>query len=127
MGIVHRVRRTPGRRPRCRVVYGPGTRTVWRQAVLEAERACMPEGRLLSFYGDDFTGSTDTMEALAKAGLRTVLFLEPPGPEQLARFEGVRAVGVAGVSRSLSPAEMDAELPPLFAAMRRLEAPLFHL
>ena len=25
---------------------------------------------LLAFYGDDFTGSTDAMEALAKSGLR---------------------------------------------------------
>ena len=28
----------------------------------------------LAFYGDDFTGSTDAMEALALSGLRTVLF-----------------------------------------------------
>ena len=87
----------------------------------------LPPGLLLSFYGDDFTGSTDTMEALAKAGLRTVLFLAPPGPEQMARFDGLRAVGVAGVSRSLSPAEMDAELPPIFEGLRGLNAPLFHV
>ncbi len=87
----------------------------------------LPEGLVLSFYGDDFTGSTDTMEVLAKAGLRTVLFLQPPQPEQLARFKGLRAVGVAGVSRSLSPEEMDAELPPIFAALHTLAAPLFHV
>ena len=29
---------------------------------------------LLSFYGDDFTGSTDVMEALATNGVKTVLF-----------------------------------------------------
>ncbi|MBP9903617.1 MAG: hypothetical protein KBH45_19345, partial [Verrucomicrobia bacterium] len=28
---------------------------------------------LLAYYGDDFTGSTDVMESLARAGLRTVL------------------------------------------------------
>lgn len=87
----------------------------------------LPEGLLLSFYGDDFTGSTDGMEALAKAGLRTVLFLEPPSLAQLARFEGVRAIGVAGISRSLTPEEMDAELPSLFAKLRALPAPLFHV
>jgi uncharacterized protein YgbK (DUF1537 family) len=87
----------------------------------------LPPGLLLSFYGDDFTGSTDTMEALAKAGLRTVLFLAPPRPEQLMQFEGLRAVGVAGVSRSLSPAEMDVELPPLFEGLRDLNAPIFHV
>jgi uncharacterized protein YgbK (DUF1537 family) len=37
-------------------------------------------GLLLAFYGDDFTGSTDAMEALAISGYRTVLFLEPPTP-----------------------------------------------
>lgn len=87
----------------------------------------LPEGLLLSFYGDDFTGSTDSMEALARAGLRAVLFLEPPSPSQLARFEGVRAVGVAGVSRSLSTEQMDTELPPIFERLRALPAPLFHV
>jgi uncharacterized protein YgbK (DUF1537 family) len=36
---------------------------------------------LLAYYGDDFTGSTDAMEVLQWAGLRTVLFLEPPSAE----------------------------------------------
>ena len=36
---------------------------------------------LLTFYGDDFTGSTDAMESLARAGVRTILFLEPPTAE----------------------------------------------
>ena len=81
---------------------------------------------LLAFYGDDFTGSTDVMEALACAGLRTVLFLRPPTAEDLGRFPGVRAAGVAGVSRSLSPAGMDAELRPVFAGLRALAAPLVH-
>jgi hypothetical protein len=31
-----------------------------------------PPGLLLTFYGDDFTDSTDAMEALTLAGLRTV-------------------------------------------------------
>lgn len=87
----------------------------------------LPEGLLLSFYGDDFTGSTDSMEALARAGLRAVLFLEPPSPSQLARFEGVRAVGVAGVSRSLSTEQMDTELPPIFERLRALPVPVFHV
>ena len=32
---------------------------------------------LLAFYGDDFTGSTDVMEALTLGGVPTVLLLEP--------------------------------------------------
>jgi len=81
---------------------------------------------LLTYYGDDFTGSTDVMEALALAGLRTLLFLNPPRPEELARFPGVRAVGVAGTSRSMAPERMDQELPPVFAAVGSLGAPLVH-
>lgn len=87
----------------------------------------LPDGLLLGFYGDDFTGSTDGMEALAKAGIRTALFLQPPRPEQLEAFPGLRAVGVAGVSRSLSPVEMEAELPPVFAGLRSLAPPLVHV
>lgn len=76
--------------------------------------------RLLCFYGDDFTGSTDAMEALAKSGADTVLFLDPPPPELLAeRFPNVRCFGVAGVSRSMTPDEMERELRP---ALERLHA-----
>ncbi|HET6519293.1 MAG TPA: four-carbon acid sugar kinase family protein [Geminicoccaceae bacterium] len=83
-------------------------------------------GLLLAFYGDDFTGSTDAMEALTLSGLPTVLFLRPPSDEELGRFAGYRAVGLAGVSRSKSPAWMDENLPGLFGALKRLGAPLFH-
>lgn len=82
---------------------------------------------LLTFYGDDFTGSTDVMEVLEWAGIPTVLFLEPPTSEMLqSRFSHVRALGVAGVSRSMSPAQMEVDLPPIFEALKRLGAPLFH-
>ncbi len=87
----------------------------------------LSERLVLSFYGDDFTGSTDVMEVLAKVGLRTLLFIDPPRPEQLARFDGLRAVGVAGVGRSLSPAEMDAQLPSIFVDLHALNASLFHI
>jgi uncharacterized protein YgbK (DUF1537 family) len=40
---------------------------------------------LLGFYGDDFTGSTNAMEGLTRAGLRRVLFIGRPTPEQLTR------------------------------------------
>lgn len=81
---------------------------------------------MIAFYGDDFSGSTDAMEALTLAGMRTVLFLEPPTPERLAAFPGVQAVGVAGVSRSLPTEEMEAELRPVFAGLRALNPTLMH-
>lgn len=81
---------------------------------------------LLAYYGDDFTGSTDVMESLARAGLPTVLFLEPPSPAQLARFPGLRAFGLAGASRTMSPAQMDRELPRAFRALKASGAPVVH-
>jgi uncharacterized protein YgbK (DUF1537 family) len=82
---------------------------------------------LLTFYGDDFTGSTDSMEALTLGGVRTALFLEPPEPEQLTgRFANLQALGVAGVSRSMTPTQMEEELRPKFTRLKKLGAPLTH-
>lgn len=82
---------------------------------------------LLAFYGDDFTGSTDAMEALALSGLRTVLFLSPPKPDFLQqKFADLRCMGVAGTSRAMSPAEMDAQLEPVLRELWALGAPLTH-
>ncbi|CAG7635773.1 3-oxo-isoapionate kinase [Paenibacillus solanacearum] len=83
-------------------------------------------GLLLAFYGDDFTGSTDAMEALAISGYRTVLFLEPPTPELLQRFEGIRCIGVAGTSRAKNNADMEAELRPVFEQFAAIQPPVVH-
>jgi uncharacterized protein YgbK (DUF1537 family) len=83
-----------------------------------------PEGLLLGYYGDDFTGSTDAMEAFTAAGLPTVLFLRPPRPADLARFAGVRCVGLAGMSRAHDSAWMRRELPAVFASLARLKPAL---
>ncbi len=81
---------------------------------------------LLAYYGDDFTGSTDVMEVLQWSGLRTVLFLDPPTPQQLSTFENLRAYGVAGWSRTMSPAEMEQELKPALASLRDSGAGIVH-
>lgn len=88
--------------------------------------AAWPDGLLLAYYGDDFTGSTDAMEAMTAAGVPTVLFLREPSPQDLARFPHVRCVGLAGSSRGRSPAWMDAHLPRAFSALAALGAPLLH-
>ena len=81
----------------------------------------------LTWYGDDFTGSTDVLEALTLAGLRAVLFLEPPRADQLqGRWADLQAIGLAGRSRAMTPVQMDVELPPLFEQLKRLGAPLCH-
>jgi uncharacterized protein YgbK (DUF1537 family) len=86
----------------------------------------LPEGPLVAFYGDDFTGSSAAMEVLAFAGLETILFLDAPTPERLAAFAHYRAIGIAGVARSRSPEWMDAHLPPIFDLLGRLGAPVIH-
>lgn len=80
----------------------------------------------LAFYGDDFTGSTDALEVLARAGIETVLFLEQPDGAALAGFRHCRAIGLAGASRSQSPAWMDEHLAPVFTWMKSLGARLNH-
>lgn len=86
----------------------------------------LPEGPVLAWYGDDFTGSAAVMEVLSFAGLEAVLFLDLPGAAELARFPGARAVGVAGDARTRSPEWMRAHLPGVFAGLRRLGAPILH-
>jgi uncharacterized protein YgbK (DUF1537 family) len=79
---------------------------------------------VIAWYGDDFTGAAAVMEALTFGGMPAVLFLHVPTPAQLARFPGYRGIGIAGVARTKDPAWMDRELPPVFAFLRGLEAPI---
>lgn len=75
-------------------------------------------GLLLSYYGDDFTGSTDVMEAMSTHGVDTVLFTRIPTDEERARFPGAEAIGIAGTSRSQTPDWMDENLPPVFTWLK---------
>lgn len=81
---------------------------------------------LLAYYGDDFTGSTDVMEALSSNGVETVLFTRRPDEKWLKRFPEARAIGLAGYSRSKPPQWMDAELPDIFRWLATLGAPVCH-
>jgi 3-oxoisoapionate kinase len=82
--------------------------------------------RLYAYYGDDFTGSTDVLEALALYGVPAVLFTHTPAPSELDSFAGYRAIGIAGESRSRDPHWMDRNLPEVFSFMRTLGAPVNH-
>jgi 3-oxoisoapionate kinase len=79
---------------------------------------------LFSFYGDDFTGSTDALEALAANGVPSVLFVEPPDERRLSAFRDCRAIGIAGESRSRGPEWMSANLPRVFSSLKSYGAPL---
>lgn len=81
---------------------------------------------LISYYGDDLTGSTDVMEALELGGVPTVLFTALPDEALLRRFAHCRAIGLAGTSRSQTPAWMDEHLAPAFTWLKSLGAALCH-
>jgi uncharacterized protein YgbK (DUF1537 family) len=81
---------------------------------------------LIGWYGDDFTGSTDVLEALGLAGMRARLFAALPTASELAEAGDLDAVGIAGEARSRPPAWMRDHLPKAFAALRDSGARIIH-
>ena len=81
---------------------------------------------LLAFYGDDFTGSTDALEFICRAGAKAILFIEPPTTEQLEKYPDIDAFGVAGKTRSLSPNEMQTILLDAFSKIKSTGAQHVH-
>lgn len=65
------------------------------------------------WYGDDFTGATDTLATLSLRGVKAFLFLGPPTERQLVEVGELDAIGIAGSARTMSPFEMEAELEPV--------------
>ncbi|MEG0224018.1 MAG: four-carbon acid sugar kinase family protein [Comamonas sp.] len=86
----------------------------------------MPSALKIAYYGDDFTGATDTLATAARAGLRTLLFLGLPGAAQLERAGPLDCLGIAGAARAMTPAEMQAELEPVGRLFAQLGAPVMH-
>lgn len=85
----------------------------------------------LAWYGDDFTGATDTLAEISQAGLRAMLFLGVPTKEArvaAARALGgpLEAVGIAGATRSMAPAALRDELEPAGAFFAALGSPVLH-
>lgn len=81
---------------------------------------------IVAYYGDDFTGSTDALEFLSSAGIKTILFIDAPTKEKLANYPDLQAIGVAGTSRTMSPSEMDEQLLPVFEALQDLNPQHVH-
>ncbi|NBD38243.1 MAG: four-carbon acid sugar kinase family protein [Verrucomicrobia bacterium] len=86
----------------------------------------MPGDPHYGFYGDDFTGSTDALEVLARAGLRTLLFLDIPDEEGMALMKDYEAVGIAGKTRSLGREAIMDETERVFSWFSRLDLACFH-
>jgi uncharacterized protein YgbK (DUF1537 family) len=81
---------------------------------------------LVAWLGDDFTGAAAAMEVLAFAGVPSILFLNMPTDQQLARHRDVGAVGIATMARTGSPAWMEENLPAYFAKLDATGAALVH-
>ncbi|PQV54100.1 four-carbon acid sugar kinase family protein [Paraburkholderia sp. BL21I4N1] len=78
------------------------------------------------FYGDDFTGATDTLAHLARAGLRTMLFFEVPSAARLSTLGPLDALGVAGAARTMAPSVQQRELAGVGAAFAKLGVRVMH-
>jgi uncharacterized protein YgbK (DUF1537 family) len=85
----------------------------------------------IGWYGDDFTGATDTLAVLTQAGLRAMLFLGVPAASRQAAAERalggpLDAIGIAGAARAMAPAAMERELEPVGAYFASLRVPVLH-
>jgi len=78
------------------------------------------------YYGDDFTGATDTLGTAARAGLRALLFLKTPDAARLAQAGPLDVLGIAGAARAMASEAMQAELAPVAALFRSLGARVLH-
>jgi len=81
---------------------------------------------LVGWIGDDFTGSAATLEVMAFAGLRAILFVDLPRPEQLSEFTDVQGIGIATTSRSQTPEWMAEHLPKYFEFLRDQKVSIAH-
>ena len=81
---------------------------------------------LLTWLGDDFTGSAAVMEVLAFAGIDAVLFSGIPSAPLMSRFANCRAIGIASTARAHDPEWMKANLRAPLAFLHGLDAPLLH-
>ncbi|MEZ5662293.1 MAG: four-carbon acid sugar kinase family protein [Burkholderiaceae bacterium] len=80
----------------------------------------------LAWYGDDFTGASDTLATLSAAGLDALLFTSVPTSGRLAQVGPLDALGIAGTARALAPEAMRDELAPVADCFASLEVPVTH-
>lgn len=78
------------------------------------------------WYGDDFTGASDTLATFARAGLRALLCLGVPDARRLAAIGPLDALGLAGAARTMSPEAMIGELEPVGRYAAASGVPVLH-
>lgn len=81
---------------------------------------------VFGWYGDDFTGATDTLATLAAQGLRSLLFLDVPDESTLAAAGPLDAIGIAGSARAMAPDAMRAALTPVGRFFAAQGVPVLH-
>lgn len=85
-----------------------------------------PDPPLITWYGDDMTGSVDVLDALLRAGMSAALFVDELRERDLARIGRVDAVGVAGMTRAMPTRDLRETLRPALAQLASLGAPIVH-
>lgn len=86
----------------------------------------IPDGHVVSWYGDDLTGAAAVMEVLDTGGLPSVLFMDIPTPEELAPYASWPGIGIAGTARHRDSQWMEEHLPRVFQFLSSLSAPIAH-
>ena len=90
----------------------------------------MPEPKLpapkVGWFGDDFTGASDTLATYAEAGIDAALLTRLPTAEQLARLGAVTALGLAGKTRALDADGIRAALEPVGPFFASLGVQVLH-
>lgn len=81
---------------------------------------------MFGWYGDDFTGATDTLAVAARANLRSILFLDVPTDGQLARIGPLDAIGIAGTARGMNSQQMQVSLPKIGRFFREQQVSVLH-
>lgn len=81
---------------------------------------------IYGWYGDDFTGATDTLATISTRGRKAFLFLSVPERRHLEEAGYLDAIGIAGRARAMTPGEMRAELAPVGAFFQGIGARLLH-
>lgn len=78
------------------------------------------------WFGDDFTGATDTLATISGRGHRAFLFLDVPDPGRLRSVGPLDAVGIASASRSMTPHASRGAVVPAGRFFRDLGVRLVH-
>ncbi len=78
------------------------------------------------YVADDFTGASDTLATLSRAGLRTLLYPGVPDMERHTDFGGLDALGVATGLRGVDPEEGRRTMLELAAQLKPIDAEFVH-